>query len=402
MTLSSAGILEISELSSKAETLARGTPSDKAVASVLLGRIANIRSVGLSSDEMRGKYSEALSESLSTKLPEQRYRHALRQYMTGNGQELRDLLAGQQSITYTQPQSGYLVDIQFRDQVFEGLKQVCPLFDSSVVTLIQEPTFACQPKAIAGWDLTQITSQAVGEAGFFAPQATPSVGGALLSGWTHRVSLVQSLESDEDILDSGQKTSRAASIGFARGVGAAITNGTGKNFSQPQGVATAAPSSVVIWGSGNYNNGASVAPEEIAALYFSVNRVHRASPKCCWMVSDTGYQKLRNAYDYQNRPLLSMKDDDEVLLGKRILISPDLAAPGGSPAQYGTVLFGDFSHFIVRLSAISVQRSMQTGNTPGNFTLGEYLWSFRLRCDSFLFDPSNGTTPPIVSATIHP
>lgn len=412
MSLTNAAILEISELCNRAEVLARGTPQDRQQSSVLLSRIRNIREQGLSSDEMRARYATAtLDEAEAAAAPRAttstaNYRTAFRRYMAGYEFERRDLEAGSQTLSWTQGASGgYTVDTKFNAMVFEGLKQVCPLFDPSVVTLIEEPTFAMNPKILSGWDLTSVTSSAVGEAAFMAPVATPSVSGQMLTGFTHRVTLAQTVESNEDILDSGAKTARAASIGFARGIGAAITTtGQGHASSQGQSVVNGAIGTGVVLGSGTFAAGGLgvTVQDELNNLFFSLNRIHRASPKCCFLTSDAGYQKIREARDSQDRPLLSVHDDTETLFGKRVLISPDMAGPGGSPAVLGEILFGDFSHFVVRLSAISAQRTMQTSTVPGTISVGEMLWNFRVRYDSTVFDASNGAAPPIVSAVIHP
>ena len=95
-----------------------------------------------------------------------------------------------------------------------------------------------------------------------------------------------------------------------------------------------------------------------------------------------------------------MHDDDEVLLGKRILIVPDLPAVGGSPLTNGVLIAGDMSHFIVKISAPWIQRTIESTGTIGSILAGECLYHGRIRVGSYLFDPSNGVAPPIVSAVV--
>src|SRR5690242_15167211 len=127
MSLSKQCILEISELSYRAEQLARGSASDRKQADVILQRIGNLRIVGLSSNEIRGQYADALAESINGPKGEieKRYRKAFNAYLSvGDEKELRDLLAGSQSITYTAgPQGGYTVPIVTEQEIFEALAQ---------------------------------------------------------------------------------------------------------------------------------------------------------------------------------------------------------------------------------------------------------------------------------------
>jgi uncharacterized protein YoaH (UPF0181 family) len=116
MSLSGQCILEISELSSKAERLVRGSTKDRQQSSVLLQRIANLRSAGISSDEAQARYATALHEEIvgANGFSQKRYDEAFVNYLKGRGEtELRDLLAGTQSILYTAgPQGGYTIPLK--------------------------------------------------------------------------------------------------------------------------------------------------------------------------------------------------------------------------------------------------------------------------------------------------
>ena len=65
-----------------------------------------------------------------------------------------------------------------------------------------------------------------------------------------------------------------------------------------------------------------------------------------------------------------------------------------------SIIFGDLSHFVVRLSAMMVQRSVET-YAHGSATYLSATYHDRMRVDSTVFDPSAGATPPIVYATLH-
>jgi HK97 family phage major capsid protein len=400
--LSNRALLEISNLSTHAESLARGNTNDRMQSSILVQRIASIRQSGISSDEMRAKYTGALIEDLhggSPEAAERRYEKAFTAYLKGDdGNQLRGFLAGTQSVVYSQPTSGgYFVPALTQAAIFEALSQICPLFDNDVVTLDQGATFASQPKQVSGWDLTAITSTQIGEGQTQAPSAVPVVRGKTINGYTQRVSLAASLEAEMDIIGINDKFARAFAVGWGRGAGNLITVGTGIN--QPGGIYTQATSSGLTLG-GQLASGGKITAAEINAVYFSVNRIYRSSPKCAWLMPDSVYQAIRNSTDDSGRKLLSMHDDDEVLLGKKIYIVPDLPAVGGSPLANGALIFGDLSHFIVRTSAVWLQRTIESAGTIGSILAGECLFHGRIRVDSYLFDPSAGSNPPVVSATV--
>jgi HK97 family phage major capsid protein len=402
--LSNRALLEISSLSTQAESLARGNTNDRMQASILVQRIASIRQSGISSDEMRSKYTGALIEDLHGGNPEaieRRYEKAFVSYLKGDdGNQLRGFLAGAQSITYTQPTSGgYLVPALMQASIFEALSQICPLFSADVVSLDQGATFASQPKQLSGWDLTAITSTQIGEGQTQAPSATPVVRGKTINGYTQRVTLAASLEAEQEIIGINDKFARAFAVGWGRGAGNLITVGLGSGSAQPQGIYTGAASSGLTLG-GQLPSGGRITAAEINAVYFSINRIYRSSPKCAWLVPDSVHKALRNSTDDSGRPLLSMHDDDEVLLGKKIYITPDLPDVGGSPLANGALIFGDLSHFIVRTSAPWIQRTVESAGTIGSILNGECLFHGRIRVDSYLFDPSAGANPPVVSAVV--
>ena len=117
------------------------------------------------------------------------------------------------------------------------------------------------------------------------------------------------------------------------------------------------------------------------AVYCSVNRIYRASPKCCWLVPDAVYQALRNASDTAGRPLLDFHADEEVLLGKRILVTPDLPAVGGSPVTNGALLFGATEQRVAVTQAGFDRRAMTVPSTGammrvcGDLTADEHIYN---------------------------
>lgn len=114
-------------------------------------------------------------------------------------------------------------------------------------------------------------------------------------------------------------------------------------------------------------------------------------------MNDTVYQKIRNSRDNSGRPLLHIDDDNETLLGKPVWLCPSLPLVGGSPSQFGTLLFGDLSAFHIRVTRPTLQRFSER---YADFYQRAAI--ARVRMDSAYFDPSGGSAPPILSASVHP
>jgi hypothetical protein len=66
-----------------------------------------------------------------------------------------------------------------------------------------------------------------------------------------------------------------------------------------------------------------------------------------------------------------------------------------SPALSNQLVFGDLSHYIVHASAPLVRRFNQRF---ADFAEAAYIGM--LMVDAVVFDPTNGVTPPIISAEI--
>jgi HK97 family phage major capsid protein len=148
-----------------------------------------------------------------------------------------------------------------------------------------------------------------------------------------------------------------------------------------------------IWTTGS----AKLVLADFNAIYFAVNRFYRAQPKCGWLMSDSVYQRVRNAQDDLNRPLIDVVDDEERILGKPLYICPSMGAVTSSPAANGTIAFGDLGHMHLRCSRPTIQRVLNS--TQFDVTQGLVGYVGRIRFDSALFDPSNGN-PPIVIASV--
>jgi HK97 family phage major capsid protein len=249
-----------------------------------------------------------------------------------------------------------------------------------------------QPEQISGYDLSTIQASIVGETSQQNPQTIPAVLGATLkNNIIFKASFTASWEAEEDIPSFGEKITRASSVALARKIGQSVL--TGRGGTDIAGV-------VQALGSPTINNATQgkLVNTDLTAIFFSVDRFYRAAPKCGWLMNDGAYKLVRNAVDSQGRPLLSIEQDAEVLLGKPVYVSPSMGRVYSSIGLVGAIVFGDLSSIVIRASRPTIQRSIQ--QAQADITKGEALWIGRCRADASYFDPSSGTTPPLTLAAI--
>jgi HK97 family phage major capsid protein len=365
-------ITEADELSRKAELSKR----DESRINILLAKIAALRANAVAPDDSMKRWFSAFLNGGTPGTPEVR----------------NDILAGTQSVTWSQGTlGGFLAPSEFHDEVVKGVAAIDPLLDDNIVTVIRSKTYALRPYKIPGWDLSTFAAARVGEGAQQAVQTVPTAINTQLNGYTYSAELDDSFEFEDDAFESTiDLIGDALEVGLARGIGADLVNGTGT--SQPQGILTGAANSGITTTATFATNGFKF--NDFTKIYFKVNRAYRASKKCAWLMSDSAYQAVLQATDNSGRPLLNQVNDKELLLGKRVYICPSLpAAATGNKS----IVFGDLSRFFVRASALALARDMQAA---GFVEFGKVLYKGLLRVDSKVHDPSAGTNPPIVYATV--
>lgn len=306
------------------------------------------------------------------------------------------LEAGQQTVLYsTGLEGGYLVPQEYHDEVQFGMAQYDPLLNKDIVTLLESKDQSLRPYTIPGWDMSTFAAVKVSENAQQIPQTTPpAASGVILGGYKYMASLPVTNELEEDMYEVTQKLmADAFTVAFARGIGADLILGSGTNA--PQGVIAGTTSAYTLAALGV------VSLTDIENIYFKVNRIHRASPKCAWLMNDTSYQMTRKAVDTAGNPLLKVIKDKETLMGKPVYICPSLPLYNpslGTQAAGSFCAFGDLSHMYVRVSRLSVSRSTQAAGYAEN---GKALYRGLMRADAKVFDPTSGGTPPIVTAALH-
>jgi HK97 family phage major capsid protein len=121
-----------------------------------------------------------------------------------------------------------------------------------------------------------------------------------------------------------------------------FTTGTGS--SQPNGVVTATLVGVTL----PAGNTTSVTYDGLIDLEHSVDPAYRNSGRSSYMMHDTTLKSVKKIKDSQNRPLWQSglkEGTQDTLNGYPYFINQDMAVPA---ANAKTILFGDFSKYIVR------------------------------------------------------
>jgi HK97 family phage major capsid protein len=298
------------------------------------------------------------------------------------------LQGGKLTPTYTQgPSGGYTVPTEFHDALVLGLAQVDPLLDPNLVTLMESDSLTLRPHVVPGWDLSDFEAHQVAEATQQTPQVVPTATAKQLNSYTFRAVLNASFEiENDDFQPVLNQFVKAYSVGFGRGIGKALINGNGT--SAPQGVLVGATDSGVTTAAS-----AGITADNIEDIFFSVNAIYRESPACAWLLNDATYKKLRKVQDLNKRPIISIVDGRALLMGKPVRICPSISATQGQPG----IVFGDLSHYVVRISRAQIIRSV---NTPSTAEYGVAQYTGLVRCDAKVVDPTSGSVPAIVYATL--
>lgn len=411
MSISPAALREIHELHTEASQLLAKrdlTRADSKRADLLIAKIASIKQVGLSGDEIRQSLAVGLAEQLGLPRPnfsksdspdqhahEQLFKRFLRGVPdTTLDIEVRgnDFLAGSETVSWAAGNlGGVVVPQSFSKNVAEGLAAVDPLLDDNVVSVIHEPGLKLPPLELPGWDLSTIKAVQVAEAAQHASDAVPPTTQKVLNKFTYRLSLGASLEWEDDqkVFESSTAAmARAFGVGFARGIGADLVVGNGSTA--PSGILNGLASAYTTTAAG------AISALDIEAVYFKVNRIYRASKKCAWLMTDSAYQLIRKSADSSLRPLIDIVDDEEMLMGKPIYICPSLPITTGSAGSF--CCFGDLSSFYVHVTSLYLRRRLQV---PGYVENGKALFTGLMSVDSILHDPTAGVMPPVVVATLH-
>jgi HK97 family phage major capsid protein len=282
---------------------------------------------------------------------------------------------------------GFLLPMEFQEELFRGVGLIEPLFDESNVRFIRTQTG--RSLKAPGIDLSAMTASIIAQNTDNPPATNPVFSSKTFGAFTYKTSPVGlSFELSQDSFDDvSEIITEAFEVGFANGIGQDLISGNG--VSAPQGLLTAATDSGVVTASNT-----AITANEIASIYFKLPRIHRLNPMTAWVVSDGVYQLLRKAQDSSGRPLLSYEDGTESLMGRKVLVSPSMAS--GSSAKFA---FANLSQYVVRVATDSV-RVQVANQLPGYAEQGTSLLYSFMRVDAKLIAPAASVTPAVF-ATLH-
>ncbi len=169
------------------------------------------------------------------------------------------------------------------------------------------------------------TAQSIAKVSFGATDYTSGI---------YEISMQLLRDSAYDIL--GDFTS-AIATSFGRRFNEDLTNGTGTG--EAQGINTAA-TDIGVYG---------LTYARLLDLMHSVDAAYRESPSCVYMMSDATVLSLKKTLvDLDNRPLWNQSTNSNIVVPASMMIEGKPVVVNNSLAT-GTVLFGDFSRYQVRL-----------------------------------------------------
>lgn len=239
----------------------------------------------------------------------------------------------------TDAAGGYLVPQSFADQVFVAMKGYDPLFDESVVTVIETVNGNACPVPLA--DDTSASATVIGENAQLNTATDVTFDQLLLakaSSW--KTSMVKvSLELLQDSgFDIETLLASAFAVRLARGIGASF-------YTTLIGAAT----------KGVDAGASAITPDNLFDLLDSVDEAYLASPKCGWLMRRSTLTYLRKLKDTSGASYFPLDRDANgrfLLLDFPVHIAPSVAAIGTGNKS---VAFGDLSYFVSRRVRDSVK-----------------------------------------------
>jgi HK97 family phage major capsid protein len=230
-----------------------------------------------------------------TEDPAKAAREELRSYLRTCPEVSRFALEQRTYQPITEPNS-FVPSAYFRELML-GVAQYTPLFDKNTIRLIELDN--SRPMTVPALDLSLVTAQVIGQGQDLAPTVNPVAGSMSLGQFTYRSNpIAASLELEMDSFESiSEIMTQAFTVGMARGIGADMINGDGSTA--PLGLLNAAGDSGVT----TQTTGV-ISADDIKAIYFSLNRAYRVSPKCAWIMNETLYKNILGLVDSTGRPLI--------------------------------------------------------------------------------------------------
>lgn len=272
------------------------------------------------------------------------------------------------------------VPTSFRAKLVEHLTNNSAIRQTNVTILRTDSGEDIQVPKTTGYSTGSLTAETAS-----ITESDPAFGQVTLGAYKYATFFQASRELMEDqAVDLEDFFARQAGRALANKSGADFTTGDGS--AKPNGVVTASTLGVTA------ALAAAISADELIDLYHSVIPSYRVNAE--WMMADSTWAKIRKMKDADNNYLVGplTQDGGNLLLGKRVVINPDMPA---STAGLKSVLFGDFSAYMIRdAKGIRFERS-------DDFAFQNDLVSFKavLRTDGDLVD-TTGAIKHLIQAAV--
>jgi HK97 family phage major capsid protein len=323
----------------------------------------------------------------------------LRHGMTGLNLDLRTALAEVEyratigleggGAAYPGSTNGVIVPMGYRDAIASATKYAGPLMQLCDV----DWTPHGNPKAYPGDNDTSVSASFMSEAGG-TTVTDLTVNLAILGGYkVHSNTIKMSREAVEDTLVTPNLHEYLAArfgVRFGRLINQYATTGTGS--SQPTGfltaVGTAAGTAVGASGNDGSSGANTLGTVDFQTLEASLDYSYRQ--KAVYMVNPSTLTKLKYQLDKNGRLVFpGLQTAEQTIGGYKVYANPflpALPASVGSPTTYkGTLCFGDYSKFLIRLTTPAVMRLEQLYGANGQIGFLAYT-----RFDSNIVDGGGG------------
>lgn len=246
-----------------------------------------------------------------------------------------------------QSAGGSAIATTFSDMVIVYLRNLTPMFDPSIVTLLNTPTG--NPIDLPRWTADQAAGGTVTAEAAGITELDGTLSKVTLGAYKYGITSLWSAELGQDnVINLEQLIARGAARELAVDIGAHLT--TGDDNSKPNGIVTASSNGGTATGTaGNTSADTFFGPVDLVELrFFNLAQGYRARGIGSYMVSTLALSKMRKFRDSNKQflwqPSLVAGVPDQ-FDGYPVYENPAMAAPA-SVAK--SVIFGDLSQYYVR------------------------------------------------------
>jgi len=302
--------------------------------------------------------------------------------------ERRDLGTGG---AYPGSSVGFFAPIEFQAQVESAMKFYAPLLDAGTI----HDTITGSPKGFPVDNDTSITGEQVDENAQVSNEDIGNLNQVMLRSFKYSSRLVRvSMDLVADVgFDLPGYLADRFGVRIARALNPKLTTGSGTT--EPFGVVTQATLGAAAVGSssntgGSETGGTSIGTDDFAALEGSVDVAYRRNAR--WMLHPdtlTALRKVKNKMGQPVFPALHASGEARIM-NYPIVLNPHMdplpTMPNSPPVAKKTVLFGDFSKYVIRRVPPMVMRLEERFIDFG----GQIAFVMFQRFDAALLDGGGG------------